>query len=171
MQNRTVLFGSAGLVLFAAAIPAFSAMNSADRQFMITAARTDMIEAHEGQIAADRATQSDVKDLAKALINDHTQDYEQLTILATKTGVKIPKGINAAKDPAIAQLNHLKGAGFDRQFAKDEIVDHRRAVAAFKRESEHGKDPDVKAYATQTLPTLEKHLQLAEECEKSGRKS
>ncbi|HTA41195.1 MAG TPA: DUF4142 domain-containing protein [Bryobacteraceae bacterium] len=171
MQNRSIVLGSALLTLFAVTIPAYSAMSSADKQFMMNAARTDMIEAHEGQLAADRATQSDVKDLAKTLVTDHTQDYEQLSVLAAKTGVKIPKGINAAKDPAIAQLNHLKGAGFDRQFTRDEIADHRREVAVFKRESEHGKDPDVKAYATQTLPTLQKHLQLAEQCEKPAKKS
>lgn len=162
MQNHRVLFGPAVLTLFALSLPAYSAMSNADKQFLATAARTDMIEAHEGQMAADRAAKSGVKDFAKTLADDHTQDYGHLSMLAEKTGVKIPKGINAAKDPEISQLNHLKGAGFDRQFAKDEVADHRRALAAFKRESEHGKDPGVKAYATQMLPTLQKHLQLAE---------
>lgn len=171
MQNHRILFGSALLGLLAASMPAYSAMSNADKQFLITAARTDMIEAHEGQLAQGRATQSDVKDFAKTLADDHTQDYEHLSVLAGKAGVKLPKGINAAKDPEIAQLGRLKGAGFDRQFAKDEVADHRRALAAFKRESEHAKDPDVKAYATQMLPALQKHLQLAEQCEKPAKKS
>lgn len=171
MQNRTILAGSALLALLAAAGPVYGAMSKAERQFLITAARADMTEAHEGQMAADRATQSNVKDLARTLIDDHTQDYEHLTVLAEKTGVKIPKGINAAKDPAIAQLTRLKGAGFDRQFTKDEIADHRRAVAAFKRESEHGQNPDVKAYATQTLPTLEKHLNMVEQLSKPAKRT
>lgn len=170
MQNHTLIF-SAALAVLAAAAPAYSAMSNADKQFLITAARTDMIEAHEGQLAEDRAAQSDVKDLGKTLVTDHTQDYEQLTVLAAKTGVTIPKGINAAKDPVIAQLDHLKGNGFDRQFTRDEIADHRRALAAFRRESEHGQNADVKAYATSMLPTLQKHLQLAEQCNKPAKKS
>lgn len=171
MQNRTILFGSALLALFAAAGPVYSAMDNADKQFLMNAARIDMTEAHEGQMAENMATKSDVKDFAKTLVSDHTMDYEHLTMLADKAGVKIPKGINSAKDPEIAQLDHLKGAGFDRQFARDEVTDHRRALATFKRESEHAKDPDVKAYATQMIPILQKHLQLAEACEKPAKKS
>ncbi len=164
MQNRTILFGSALLALFAAVAPAHGAMSAADKQFIVNAARIDMTEANEGQLAENRATQADVKDLAKTLVADHTQDYEHLTMLAAKDGVKIPTGINTAKVPMIVQLDHLKGASFDRQFTRDEIADHRRVVAEFKRESERAKDPDVKAYAANMLPTLQKHLQLAEQC-------
>ncbi len=167
MQNRTILVGSAVLALVAAAVPAYSAMSSADKQFLINAAKIDMTEAHEGQMAEDRAGKSDVKDLGKTLVTDHTQDYEQLTALAAKTGVTIPKGINTAKVPTIEQLNHLKGATFDRQFTRDEVADHQRALASFKHESEHGQNPDVKAYAASMIPTLQKHLQLAEQCEKA----
>lgn len=168
MQNRPILFGSALLALFAAVAPAHAAMSKADKQFLVTAARIDMTEANEGQLAGNRATQSDVKDFANTLVTDHTQDYEHLTMLAAKDGIKIPTGIDTAKVPTIAQLDRLKGASFDRQFTKDEIADHRRALAEFKRESERSKDPDVKAYAASMLPTLQKHLQLAEQCSKKS---
>jgi putative membrane protein len=170
MQSRTILLGSGLLAIFAVAGSAFAALSSADKQFMVMAARTNMIEAHEGQIAEQKANQSDVKDFAKTLAQDHTDAYGHLSQLAEKTGVSIPKGINAAKDREIEQLDHLKGASFDRQFTRDEVADHRQALAAFKRESEHGKDAQVKAYATSMIPVLEKHLQLAQECAKSSTK-
>ena len=46
------------------------------------------------------------------------------------------------------------------------LADHRKDVAAFKTESTSGKDPDVKAWATKTLPTLEDHLKVARETAK-----
>lgn len=162
MKNRSIVLGSGLIALLVAAGSAFAAMSSADKQFMITAARTDMIEAHEGQIAEQQADKADVKDYAKMLVQDHTDDYAHLSALAAKTGVPIPKGINAAKDRNIEQLAHSKGAGFDRLFTRDEIAAHRQALAAFKRESTKGKDSDVKAYATSVIPVLEKHLQAAE---------
>lgn len=168
MQKHPFLFGSALLALFAAVAPAHAAMSAADKQFLATAAKIDMTEANEGQLAENRATNSDVKNLAQTLVTDHTQDYQHLTMLAAKDGVKIPTGINTAKVPAIVQLDHLKGANFDRQFTKDEVADHRRALAEFKRESEHSQDPDVKAYAAGMIPTLQKHLQLAEQCSKKS---
>ena len=131
---------------------------------MITAAKTDMIEAHEGQMAETQASQTHVKEFGKTLAKDHIASYERLTELAAKTGVTIPKGIDAAKDRTIVQLVHLKGARFDHQFTSDEIAAHRHAIAVFKLEAKHGKDADVKAYAANMVPVLEKHLHLAEEC-------
>lgn len=171
MQSRSIALSSGLLALFATAGSAFAAMSSADKQFIIMAARTDMIEAHEGQIAEQQAGRADVKDMARMLVEDHTGDYERLSVLATKTGVSIPKGINAAKDRSIEQLAHAKGADFDRLFTRDEIADHKQALAAFKRESARGKDADVKAYATSVIPVLEKHLQQAEQCAKPAKRS
>jgi putative membrane protein len=167
MQNRSMPSAACCLALLAAGAAANAAsLSNADRQFMIMAAKTDMTEAHEGQMAEEQGNHANVKDFAKTLVQDHTKSYEHLTELAAKTGVFIPKGINAAKDRSVEQLAHLKGERFDRQFTKDEIADHRQAIAAFKREAARGRDADVKAYAAKRIPVLEKHLHLAEECAK-----
>lgn len=170
MQFRSIPSGACYLTLLAAAGIAYAASSSnADRQFMTTAAKTDMTEAHEGQMAENQARRPDVKDFAKTLDQDHTESYEHLTELSAKTGVSIPKGINTGKDRTIQRLVHLKGDRFDRQFARDEIAAHRQAIAAFRHEAAHGQDADVKAYATKMIPVLEKHLHLAEECAKPAR--
>jgi putative membrane protein len=167
MQNCSIPKGACFLTLLAVArVVCAASLNNADKQFMIAAARTDMVEAHEGQMAETQAKRADVKDFAKTLVQDHTQSYEQLTALAVKTGISIPKGINAAKDPAIAPLIRLNGDRFDREFDRDEVAAHRRALASFKHEAASGHDPDVKAWAAQRIPVLEKHLRLAEECAK-----
>jgi putative membrane protein len=41
------------------------------------------------------------------------------------------------------------------------LQDHGKDVAAFERESNAGKDTDVRNFATQTLPTLQDHLKDA----------
>lgn len=167
MQLRLILSGTGCLALIAGLGVAYGAsLSNADKQFLVTAAKTDMTEAHQGQMAENQAKRADLKDLGKTLAQDHTDSYVQLSELAAKTGTSIPKGINAARNPAIQQLVHLKGDSFDRQFARDEITAHRQAIAAFKREAAHGQDPDVKAYANKMIPVLEKHLHLAEEAAK-----
>jgi len=143
--------------------------SNVDKQFMVAAAKMNMIEAHEGQMAENQGATDGVKELGKTLKQDHTQAYQQLQALASKTGVSIPDGINSAKIAAVEQLQNLKGAAFDRAFARDEITAHRQAIAEFKREADRGTDPDVKAYARQTISVLEKHLSLAEQCAKSGK--
>ena len=172
MQIRNILSGGCYLTLLAAAGITYAAsLSKSDKQFMIMAAKADMTEANEGQLAEHQATRADIKDLAKTLVQDHTESYEHLTRLAGKIGVSIPTGIDTAKNREIQQLVHLKGDHFDQQFDKDEIADHRQAIASFKREADHGQDPEVKAYAAKMVPVLEKHLHLAEECAKTAKRS
>lgn len=167
MQIRSLLTGGCCFALFGAVgIIWAGSLSNADKRFMILAAHTDMTEAHEGHMAENRASQTNVKELGKTLVQDYTKSYDRLTELAGKTGVKIPKGIDADKDQTIEQLARLKGPRFDHQFTSDEIVAHRHAIAVFKREAKHGQDADVKAYAANIIPALEKDLHLAEECSK-----
>jgi putative membrane protein len=151
-----------GALLFA------QAPSNADKTFLINAAKADMTEAHEGQIAENQGVSDQIKSFGRTLDQDHTQNFQQLQTLATKLGVTLPTGIDTEKIATIKQMEHLKGAAFDRAFARDEVTTHKQAIAEFKREAEHGSDPDVKAFAQQTIPTLQKHLDLAEQAEKSG---
>jgi putative membrane protein len=172
MQILSALSGACCVALVAAAgIANAAALSNADRQFLITVAKSDMTEAHEGQMAEDQASRTDVKDFGKTLVQDHTQSYEHLAELAAKTGVSIPKGIDTAKDPSIQRLAHLKGSRFESAFDSDEIGSHKRALALFKREAANGQDADVKAFASNMIPVLEKHLQLAEQCAKAVNKT
>lgn len=167
MQGRTILAGASCLALLIPLAAANAAsLSRADKQFMAAAARADMIGAHEGQMAAAKASQDSVKTLAKTLVEDHTTSYTDLSQLAAKTGTSIPKGINAAKDPAIEQLTRLKGSGFDRTFTRDEIAAARQNLAMCKREASRGQDADVKAYASKMVPVLEKDLHAAEQAGK-----
>ena len=47
-------------------------------------------------------------------------------------------------------------------FDKGMVSDHKEDVKKFQNEADKGKDADVKKFASQTLPTLKEHLQLAE---------
>jgi putative membrane protein len=167
LRTRKIVNGARCLVLLAAAGSAYPAsLSNADKEFLITAARTHMIETYKGQLAEKQASQPAVKDLGNTLVQDHTQSYQQLTVLAAQTGISIPKDkdIDAEKDQTIAELAHLKGAPFDHQFAAYEIADEQRAISVFNQEAEHGKNADVKAYAAKIVPVLQKHLQLARKC-------
>jgi putative membrane protein len=58
----------------------------------------------------------------------------------------------------------MKGAEFDKMFAKDMIADHKKDIKEYKAEA---KESDAAGqYAKDSLPTLEKHLQTAQSLEK-----
>ena len=87
-------------------------LNAADRTFLKMAAQSDMTEAHLGQVAQEQASESDVKDFGRKLIDDHTDAYRELQALASKIGEEVPKGIDIAKNRGAEQLVHLKGKQF-----------------------------------------------------------
>ena len=144
--------------------PALAQTGSAgmsNQEFVDFAAQTDMMEAHLGQVAAEQAASQTVKDFAQTLVTDHTNDYQQLTAAAGKASLTVPKGLDAAHDQMIAPLAKLKGAAFDRRFAQEMVSGHQKAITAYQGEAQNGQNADLKAYAAQALPTLEKHLQAA----------
>jgi putative membrane protein len=158
-------------VLALGGIASAASLSNTDKQFLVSVAQTDTTEAHQGQMAQNQASRADVKDLGKTLAMDSTHSYEELTELAAKNGVAIPKGIDTTKIHSVQQLAHLKGNRFDEIYSKDEIAAQRRTVAMFKREAEHGQDADLKAWASKMLPLVEKHLQLAQQTSKTARRS
>ncbi len=167
MRKQTILIGLSccalgGTLAFSQAM----AGANSDQQFVDKAAQIDMTEAHLGQVAADKASAQDVKDFAQMLVTDHTNDYTQLGMVASKAGLTVPKGIDAQHNKMMAPLEKLKGAAFDRQFAREMVSGHEKAIAEYKKEAADSQNADLKAYANQTLPTLEKHLQAARDLEK-----
>jgi len=134
-----------------------------DQQFIDMAAQTDMLEAHLGQMAADQASRQDVKDYAQMLVTDHTADYQALGALASKAGLTVPSGLDAAHNKMIAPFEQLKGAAFDSRYLQTMIAGHTQAISVYTKESSGAQSPDVQGYASATLPTLNKHLDNAKD--------
>lgn len=129
-----------------------------DQQFVNFAAQTDMTQANLGQAAATQAARQDVKDYAQMVVTDHTNDYTQISTVAASANLTVPKGLDAAHDKMIMPFHTLKGAAFDRRYIQEMIAGHTKAIAEFKREAADAENASLKAYASQTLPTLQKHL-------------
>jgi len=157
-------------------LPAFSqkkhAMKGAtamtDQQFIDMAAQTDMTEANLGQLAATNAGAQAVKDYAQMLVTDHTGDYNQLGALAAKAGgLTVPKGLDAEHQKMVAPFEKLKGAAFDHRYIQEMIAGHTKAISVYTKESTDATSADLKSYASQTLPTLHKHLDGAKDLSKA----
>jgi putative membrane protein len=156
-----------------ACAPAFAqaagAAANPDQTFVDLAAQTDMTEAHLGQLAETHASSQAVKDYASMLVSDHTKDYSQLSMIATKAGLTVPKGLDAKHQKMVAPFEKLKGAAFDHKYVQQMVAGHTAASAAYEKESTAGQNADIKAYASQTLPALAKHKEAAQAIAKGGK--
>jgi putative membrane protein len=64
---------------------------------------------------------------------------------------------------AVKHLESLTGDQFDQGYLSDMASDHTQAVSEFETASQNLSDPDLKKFATKTLPTLQKHSKMAQE--------
>jgi len=134
---------------------------SPDQAFAKEAAIGGMAEVELGNLAKQNASSADVKQFADRMVTDHGKANEELKQWAASKNVTLPAEMDAKHKATHDRLAKLNGDAFDKAYMHDMVMDHQHDVAAFKRESTSGKDPDLKAWAGKTLPTLEEHMKLA----------
>jgi putative membrane protein len=150
------------LLLSLAAIPAMAAMSSEDKTFAHKAAAGGQAEVAFGQLAKQNASAPAVKQFGEQMVTDHTQANQELMQIAKSQSLDLPKGLDAKHQAKERTLSTTKGTAFDKAYMQDMVQDHKEDVADFRKEAQHGQDPQLKAFAAKYLPVLEKHLQMAQ---------
>ena len=134
----------------------------ADRKFIEDAAMSGMAEVEMGKIAQQKASDAKVKDFAQRMVTDHTKANQELMSLASSKGVQPPAALDRSHRNDAEKMGKKSGADFDREYMARQVTDHRKSVGDFKKTADSSKDPELKAWAAKTLPTLEEHHKMAQ---------
>jgi putative membrane protein len=161
MLNPKLVMAAAG-ILCLAAVPSLAALSSADRMFADKAAQGGLAEVALGQLAEQNAGSQQVKDFGQRMVTDHSRANQKLQQIAQTQNITLPSAPDSKDQAVQRRLSGLKGAAFDAAYTQDMVKDHRQDIAEFQHEAQSGQDPALKAFAQQTLPILQQHLQLAE---------
>jgi putative membrane protein len=138
-----------------------SSLSKADQVFVKDAAEGGMAEVELGRLAVEKASNADVKKFGQRMVEDHNKANEELKDIAGKQNVALPNEPTAKHKATKDRLSKLSGGQFDKAYMSEMLKDHNKDVAAFQRESNSGRDPDIKSFAAKTLPTLKDHLREA----------
>ncbi|HEY4843105.1 MAG TPA: DUF4142 domain-containing protein [Terriglobales bacterium] len=138
------------LAAFSAEIP--------DSKFYRDAAEGGMAEVAMGKLAQQKAQSPSVKDYGAQMVNDHSAANDKLKALAHSKNITLPANPSVAEMEAKSKLEALSGQSFDKSYIKGMIQDHEQDIVEFKKEAASGQDPDARAFASATLPTMEAHL-------------
>jgi len=128
------------------------------RHFLILASIGNLQEISAAQIAEQKGKRADVRSFARMMVKDHGVAEQRLMALATSRGYKLPAAAKGGIQPDLSLEN--AGDRFDRLYVHAMVVNHTNTVETFENYATTGKDPDVKAFARQTLPTLKEHLAM-----------
>jgi putative membrane protein len=140
-----------------------SKSSTGDSAWVMKVAKGGMAEVELGKLATEKAASDEVKKFGQRMVDDHSKANDDLKTLAQNKKITLPADMDPKEKALRDRLSKLSGAAFDRAYMQAMLADHRQDVAEFRKEANSGKDPDVKAFAAKTLPTLEEHLKIAQQ--------
>lgn len=142
-------------------------MEDDDTEFAVKAANSGLAKVQVGEIAQQKASDQRVKDFAAMMVQGHTQANEELKALAATKNITLPTAPGEDHLESISNLNETSGAEFDKEYMGMMVDDHQKEVDLFEEAAEDSDDAEIRAFASQKLPSLKNHLEDAKTLEES----
>ena len=149
-----------------------------------------MAEVQLAKLAADHATNPDVKAFARMMVDDHTKAGDQLKQIASQYAIPQDDAkVDDKHQNVMDKLSKLNGSDFDKEYMSAMVDDHEDAVQDLRSRADEkrslsdrvtGKNPEnpaavkpekadnhvdaaINQWAANNLPTVEHHLDRAKE--------
>jgi putative membrane protein len=117
-----------------------------------------------GQLALQQTQDENVREYAQRMVKDHQAAAAKLQQIAGEESLELPQSLDAEHQALKEKLSELRGAAFDREYAKAMAKGHDQAVALFEAASQAPQmTAELKKFAAATLPTLKQHMEMAHE--------
>jgi putative membrane protein len=176
-RDETGAAGDAGAMADTTSAMADSAMDAGsadltDANIVALLDHANKADSSAGAVAAEKATNAEVKKYAKMMMADHHKLRQQGADLAKKLGVTPEPPAN---DPVTAleqqETQALqsapKGAEFDRTYIQQEIAAHQAVLDLADKAHGSADNAELKALIEQARPLIENHLKQAQDIEKT----
>jgi putative membrane protein len=133
---------------------AFIAQTNLGNQFQIDTGKLG--ETHAGSTA--------VRDYAKLMDSSHVEVEKNLMALLQKMNLEPPPAslVSGAYKGLVRILGGEQGTAFDREYVRSQLEYQHANDALYRWEIQSGSNPAIKAYARETLPKIDDHMQRVE---------
>lgn len=153
---------SAGIIATAALLVAES-NSEADRRFLIKTAEDNLFEMQLGEIAKDRASNTDVRSFADRMVEDHGRLQDEVKRIADQLTVTLPTELSTRHKGQILRLQAFSSEQFGVEYMALMVKEHLDCVAEYQNHARQGLNDALKAYASRNLPPLQDHVKQAQE--------
>lgn len=138
------------------------AAEKASQKFLVNAIEGNLAEISMGRLAQQNGESAGVKSFGQQLVTDHGAANQRATAAAGALGVPPPAEPSKKQMADHDKMAKLTGQKFDRAFAKHMVADHKKDIAEYQKAAKMKDGDAASAYAQETLPTLQQHLQAAQ---------
>lgn len=136
----------------------------ADTDFLKDVAHANQAELEAARQAANKASNTEVKAYAQTMLDEHGKLGKDLSALAASKNVSLPTEPSLIDKGKLKVLGMRDNASFDKHYVNSMGIDaHEDAIKRFQKEINDGKDAEVKAFASNNLANLQRHLQMAKD--------
>jgi len=136
--------------------------------FVKDVAISDMFEIESSKLAQQKGNAAE-KSFASQMVTDHTKTSTELKALVSggKVKAELPTALDRSHQSKLDKLKAANDRNFGSEFNSMQVSGHKDAVNLFERYAKGGDNADLKDWAGKTLPTLQHHLQMAQDLEKA----
>lgn len=156
------------LALLALALCAVGSLQAADQaekidtdDFVEEASAKGIAEIEAAKLALEKARTEEVKGFAQMMIDDHGRANQQLKELAQRKNLDVSDDAELMNKAKAMVLKMRDEDSFDKAYMNNQVAAHKETIELFKR-GVNVEDQDIAAFARETLPKLEQHLQRAQ---------
>jgi|SRR5262245_48963652 len=142
---------------------AIGALTPSEREFLTNAAQGSALEVQLANLATQKASSDEVKRYAQRMATDHSQGGQTIRQMASNLKFVLPQEQTPEQRTQVSKLENLSGKAFDREYIKVMVVDHKKDIAEYERAASQATNPEIKQFASQSLPILRDHLKQATE--------
>jgi putative membrane protein len=177
IKSRAVLAATISLGLISApllAMPSVSAaqtpamagplvpLGPADTYFVSQTSLGTPFQVDAGRLAEAKGSTGAIRRYAALMASSHiTVNNALLAVLKNKEPGPPPTLLSAAYSTMVSTLQHESGRTFDADYVRGQVNYQKANAALYQYEIANGADPDLKAFAQDTLPKIEDHLARA----------
>ena len=130
--------------------------------FVTNAAVGGMYEIEAGKLAQQMGKSDAVKTFGATMVKDHTATSEKLKAILPTSGANVtpPATLDERHQ---GMIDNLKAAGdnFDNVYASQMKAGHEEMLTLMNTYAEHGDNTALKAFAAETAPKVQMHLDMA----------
>ena len=148
-----------------------SALSPVDYNFVAQANLGAPFQVDSGRLGESKAVTAAIRNYAHLMVVSHIPVVDALNTILQHKGITAPPNplLHGAYDTMIAMLKDERGTAFDQDYVDGQLDYQKGNAALFENEIRNGSEPDLKAFAEQTLPKIQDHLQRALKLAKSAK--